>query len=67
MRPMLAISLTAALCSLGLASNAHAVANPGTPAPLFDKNQLQSGMVGAPWFLNQQTGKVVILHMLGWN
>lgn len=60
------------LLCLGLATGArttpaHALADPGTAAPDFTKNQLVSGAIGPAWSLSAQAGKVVVLFVLGYS
>ena len=61
----LALALVAA--QLGHPRPAHAIADPGTIAPEFVKNEVVNGAAGPAWSLGAHAGKVIILFMMGYS
>lgn len=61
------LALATAVARLAAPETAHAVADPGTVAPGFVKNEVVAGAVGPAWSLGDHAGKVILLFVMGYN
>jgi hypothetical protein len=60
------IALATAAACLAAPAPAHAIAEPGTVAPEFVKNEVVGGATGPAWSLGAHRGKIVVLFVMGY-